>query len=228
MSTRNVKFFYLVVTILLVLACVPTFAAPFPTADPNAVNTFIAQTADAASTRTAAAQPTSTLTPSITPTRPTETPSPTATATVIFILSTPTQVVIPTFTSVSSGGGGGGGGNDDDDEITSANYSCQVVSVSPANGTRFDPRADFDAVWRVRNNGQRNWDRNSIDFIYDSGDRIHKVAGYDLDANVSSGNTINLGADMEAPQNSGTYTTYWTLRVGDDEFCRMSLTINVR
>lgn len=228
MSTRNVKFFYLVVTILLVMACVPTFAAPFPTADPNAVNTFIAQTADAASTRTAAAQPTSTLTPSITPTRPTETPSPTATATVIFILSTPTQQVIPTFTFISSGGGSGGSGGGSGSSITSQNYSCQVVSVSPANGTQFNPRADFDVVWRVRNNGQRNWDRNSVDFIYDSGDRIHKVAGYDLDSNVRSGDSINLGADMEAPQNSGTYTTNWTLRVGDDEFCRMSLTINVR
>jgi len=227
MSTRKVKFFYLTIAILLVLACVPTFAAPFPTADPNAVNTFIAETVMAASTQTAAAQPTATFTPTITPTRPTETPSPTATATVIFILSSPTQPVIPTFTSVSSGGGGGGN-DDDDDEITSANFSCQVISVSPANGTRFDPRADFDAVWRIRNNGQRTWDRNSVDFIYDSGDRIHKVAGYDLSSNVRSGDTTNIGADMEAPQNSGTYTTYWTLRVGDNEFCRMSLTINVR
>jgi hypothetical protein len=227
MATRKVKIFYLAVTILLVMACVPTFAAPFPTVDPNAVNTFIAQTADAASTQTAAAQPTSTFTPTITPTRPTDTPSPTATSTVIFILSTPTQLVIPTFTSVSSTGGGGSGGSGDSG-ITSENYSCQIISVSPANGTRFNARDDFDAVWRVRNNGQRNWDRNSVDFIYDSGDRIHKVAGYDLNANVPSGDTINIGADMEAPRNSGTYTTYWTLRVGNNEFCRMSLTINVR
>lgn len=223
MSTRKAKFFYLVVTIILVMACAPTFAAPFPTADPNAVNTFIAQTANAASTQTAAAQPTSTFTPTITPTRPTETPSPTVTSTVIFILSTPTQPVIPTFTFISSGGGGSS-----DNGISSQDFSCQVISVSPANGTRFDPRADFDAVWRLRNNGQRTWDRNSVDFIYDSGDRIHKVAGYDLNSNVRSGDTINIGADMEAPQNSGTYTTNWTLRVGNNEFCRMSLTINVR
>jgi len=224
MSTRKYKFAYLVTVVVLVMACVPTFAAPFPTVDPNAVNTFIAQTVDAASTQTAAAQPTSTFTPTITPTRPTETPSPTVTPTVIFILSTPTQPVIPTFTFISSGGGGGGSGNG----LSSDNYSCQVISVSPANGTRFNARDDFDAVWRIRNNGQRNWDRNSVDFIYDSGDRIHKVSGYDLSSNVRSGDTTNLGADMEAPQNSGTYTTYWTLRVGNNEFCRMSLTINVR
>jgi hypothetical protein len=204
----------------LILACVPAIAQPFPTADPNAVGTFIAQTANAASSQTAAAQPTLTYTPTLTPTRLTDTPSPTATATVIFILSTPTPLVIPTFTFISGGGSGSG--------TSSADFSCQVISVSPANGTSFNPRADFDATWRVRNNGQRTWDRNSIDFIYDSGDRIHKVSGYDLSANVRSGDTTNFSADMEAPQNPGTYSTAWTLRRGNNDFCKMSLTIVVR
>jgi hypothetical protein len=205
------------VALALILACVPTFAAPFPTADPNAVNTFIAQTANAASTQTAAAQPTLTYTPTVTPTRLTDTPSPTATATVIFILSTPTPLVIPTFTFISGSSG-----------TSSADFSCQVISVDPANGTAFEERAKFDTTWRVRNNGQRTWDRNSVDFLYDSGDRIHRVAGYDLNANVRSGDTTNLSAAMEAPQNPGTYSTTWTLRRGDSEFCRMSLTIVVR
>ena len=226
MSTRKLKFLYAIIALALVMACVPTLAAPFPTADPNAVSTFIAQTANAAATRTVAAQPTSTLTPSITPTRNTETPSPTATSTVIFILSTPTQQVIPTFTFISSGGGGGSGGSGGG--TSSANFSCQILSVNPANGTTMNPRDDFDAVWRVRNNGQRNWDRNSIDFIYDSGDRIHKVAGYDLNSNVRTGDTTDLAVDMAAPRDPGTYSTNWTLRVGDNEFCRMSLTIVVR
>jgi hypothetical protein len=223
MLKRKINFLYMFLTLALVLACVPTFAAPLPTADPNAINTFIAQTANAASTQTAAAQPTLTHTPTVTPTQPTDTPSPTATATVIFILSTPTQTVSPTSTFVISGGGGGGV-----TATSSANYSCQVISVSPANGTSFDPRDDFDVTWRVRNNGQRTWDRNSVDFIYDSGDKIHKVAGYDLSANVASGNTTNLGADILAPRNSGTYTTTWTLRVGNEEFCKMSFTMRVR
>ena len=65
MSTRKLKFLYAIIALALVMACVPTLAAPFPTADPNAVSTFIAQTANAAATRTVAAQPTSTLTPSM-------------------------------------------------------------------------------------------------------------------------------------------------------------------
>jgi hypothetical protein len=145
---------------------------------------------------------------------------------VIFILSTPTQQVIPTFTFISSGGGSGSGGSGGG--MSSSNFSCQIISVNPANGTIVDPRADFDAVWRVRNNGQRTWDRNSVDFVFDSGDRFHKVAGYDLSANVRSGDTTSIAADMEAPRDPGTYTTHWALRVGDNEFCRMSLTIVVR
>ena len=224
MSTRSLKFLFWFTVVALVMACVPSLAAPLPTADPNAVNTFIAQTANAAGTRTAAAIPTSTPTVTITPTRNTETPSPTFTSTVIFILSSPTPLVLPTLTFSSGGGGSGGSGGG----TSSADYSCQVVSVSPSNGTTFNGRDNFDATWRVRNNGQKGWDRNSTDFYYLSGSKIHTVAGYDLSQDVDSGQTINLSADMEAPRDSGNYTTTWTLRVGDRNFCSMSLTINVR
>jgi len=216
MSTRKTKLLIWLLTLSLVLACVPTFTTTVPTANPGAVNTFIAQTVIAASTQTSAALPSSTPTGTITPTPRTETPTPTATSTVIFVLSSPTPLVIPTFTSV-----GGGGGS------SSSDFSCQVVSVSPSNGTGFNPRTDFDAVWRVRNNGQRTWDRNSVDFVYLSGDKFHKVSGYDLSKNVKSGETINLGVDMEAPRNDGNYTTRWTLRIGNNDFCTLSLTINV-
>jgi hypothetical protein len=226
MSTRTIKFLFGFTIIALIMACVPSIAAPLPTADPNAVNTFIAQTANAARTRTAAALPTSTLTATITPTRNTETPSPTFTSTVIFILSSPTQPVPPTLSGGGGGNGGGGGGSGGGS--SSADYSCQVISVSPSNGTSFNPRDDFDATWRVRNNGTKDWDRNSTDFYYLSGSKIHKVAGYDLSQDVDTGETINLSADMQAPKDSGNYTTTWTLRVGDRTFCNVSLTINVR
>lgn len=216
MATQKTKLLVWVLALALILACVPTFSTPgIPTTDPGAVNTFIAQTVDSASRQTAAAIPTSTSTPTVTPTVSTETPSPTPTSTVVFVLPTFTVVVIPTFTS--SGGG-----------TSSENYSCQVTRVSPANGTTLDPREDFDAIWTVRNNGQRNWDRTSIDHLYERGDRIHKVSGYDLDENVRVGNSIDLGVDMQAPKDPGTYTTTWVLRTGNREFCTMTLTIVVR
>ncbi len=219
-ATRKSKLLIWVTALALIMACAPSLVTPsVPTMDPGAANTFIAQTVDAASTQTAASIPSLMPSPTITPTVSTETPSPTPTATVIFILSSPTPLVIPTFTS--SGGSGGGG-------TSNENFSCDVRRVSPANGTRFDPRADFDAVWTIRNNGQRNWDRNSIDILYSSGDRIHKVSGYDLDENVRVGNSIDVGVDMQAPKDPGTYNTTWVMRRGDDTFCTMTLTIAVR
>lgn len=201
----------------LIASCAPFAGTPAPTLDPNAINTFIAQTVEAASTQTAAALPTSTPTATFTSTPPnTGTPEPTATPTVIFILSTPTRPVIPTFTGVSGGA------------TSSANFACQVIRVSPANGSRMSPRNDFDAIWTVRNSGRRDWDRNSVDYYYLSGDRFHKVSGYDMKTDVRVGETVNLGVDMEAPADNGTYTTHWTLQVGSEQFCTMSLTIVVR
>jgi hypothetical protein len=103
-----------------------------------------------------------------------------------------------------------------------------LISVDPPNGTTFDPRADFDAVWRVRNSGQNSWDRNSVDYMFLSGDQFHKVSGYDLSENVRAGETTNLTVDMEAPKNAGTYTTRWTLRVASSNFCTLELRIVVR
>lgn len=218
-APRKTKLLIWVITLALIMACVPALATPsISPLDPGAVNTFIAQTANAAATQTAASMPSSTPTPIITPTRNTETPTPTATSTVIFILSSPTSIVIPTFTSVSLGGGG----------ISSDNFACQVSKVSPANGTSFDPRDDFDAFWTVKNIGQKNWDRNNIDYAYSSGAKIHKVSGYDMSTDVKVGETINLGVDMRAPKDAGTYTTTWTMRNGNNNFCTLTLTIVVR
>ena len=207
----------------MVLACVvPSLATPLPPSDPAAVSTFIAQTVNAASTQTARVLPTSTFTPTTTPTpRDTDTPIPTATATVLFILSSPTSLVIPTFTAISSGGGTGSGTSSD-------NYACQLVSLSPANGTSFNPRDDFDAVWKVKNIGQKNWDRNSVDYFYSSGAKLHKVAGYDLSGNVAVGATTYVIVDMSAPKDPGSYSTTWSVQASSKSFCNLSLRITVK
>jgi Ig-like domain from next to BRCA1 gene len=226
MSTRNMKFLFWFAILALVMACAPSLATPFPTANPNQVNQFIALTANAAATQTAAVLPTSSPTATVTPTpRNTETATLTFTSTVIFILSSPTKPVPPTLVII--GGGGSGGGGSSGGGSSSSNYACQVVSVSPSNGSSFKSRDDFDTTWRVKNTGQKNWDRNSVDFVYLSGAKIHKIAGYDLSNSVSTGSTIDLSVDMVAPKDSGTYTTTWTLTVGSKDFCNMSLTIVV-
>jgi hypothetical protein len=220
-TPQKTKLLIWIAAFAVILACVPSFAAPaVPTVNPGAVNTFIAQTVRAAATQTAGAMPSATLTPSLTPTRNTETPSPTVTATVLFILSTPTPIIVPTFTSVHPILGGSGTSAD--------NYACQITKVSPPNGSVFSPRADFDVVWTVKNIGKKNWDRTDVNYIYLSGSKIHKISGYDLPENVKVGNSVNLGVDMRAPKATGTYQTTWTMQVGSKEFCPMNFTLVVR
>ena len=85
------KVFFWFITLALVMACAPSVAAPVPPLDPNAINTYIVQTADAASRQTQEAlPPTLTFTPTL---RSTFTPEPTFTnvPSIIFPTSTPIQ-----------------------------------------------------------------------------------------------------------------------------------------
>jgi len=214
MTKRKTKYLFWFMALVTIMACVPGTAAPIaPTIDPNSIGTFIVQTANAALTQTARAMPTLTHTPTITPTRATNTPEPTATNTVIFILSSPTAVVPATSTANAT---------------SNQAYSCQILSVTPANGTSFAGRTDFDATWKVRNNGQRNWNKDIVDYIYWSGDRIQKVDTYDLQTTIRRGESTDLIVDMVAPKNNGTYTTVWSMRAGTETFCTLSLTIVVK
>ena len=218
-TTNRTKLLIWVAALALVMACVPTLATPLvPTVNANAVSTFIAMTANAAGTQTAFARPSSTPTVTNTPIRNTATLSPTATSTVIFILSTPTPIIVPTFTNVFLGGSGS----------SSDNYACQVTKVTPPNGTIFSPRADFDTTWTVKNIGKKKWDHTNVDYIYSSGAKIHKISGYDLSGDVNVGGTIALGVDMRAPKATGTYTTNWTMQVGNKPFCPLIFTIVVK
>ena len=77
-------------TFILVMACVPSMVTPVPPLDPNAINTYIVQTADAASTRTQEAVP-PTRTPTSTP-RSTFTPESTFTAVPVINFPSPTPL----------------------------------------------------------------------------------------------------------------------------------------
>src|SRR5688572_2635215 len=96
MTTHRTKLSIWFITFTLILACVPSLAAPnlVPTSDPNAIYTFIAQTANAASTQTVVAIPmsTSTATFTVTP-RNTFTPEPSVTPFQTLILPSPTPII---------------------------------------------------------------------------------------------------------------------------------------
>ncbi len=211
--THKTKLLIWVTAFTLIMACVPSLTTQsVPTVDPGAINTFIVQTAHAAATQTAALLPSATPTPTITPIRNTDTPTPTATSTVIFLFFSPTPLVIPTITNAAS----------------SDNFACQIMTAMPPNGNTFNPREDFDALWRVKNIGKKKWDRTTVDYIFSSGAKIHKISSYDLAKNIPVGGITDLVVNMQAPKDPGTYTTTWTMRTGSKFFCPLTLTIVVQ
>lgn len=211
MISRNYRIFALSAVLVIMLACVPTFApatAPVPTFDPNSINTIIAQTAGAASTQTALMLP-PTLTPTATPTFtaiPTETPS----ATFIFIL--PTITASPTLITPGS---------------SEKEFECQIVSKSPANDTVIQHSSVFEAHWTVVNIGTQVWDSNNADYRYISGAKMHRKDAFDLEQSVPPGGTFEFVIAMQAPAETGTYTTTWRITSGQTKFCFMSISIVV-
>ena len=219
--SRKTKWLVWFTALAVVMACVPalTSAPPAaPTLDAGAINRIIMQTANVASTQTAAALSTSTNPPPTqTPTRlptGTDTEEPTVTNTVIFVFNTPTPFVIRLATSTFG-------------PTSNKDYACTVLN-SPEDGVIYSPRAEFKVRWRLRNVGRKEWDGDNIDFVYDSGDRFHKVSGYDLGKPVKIGDVAEFFVEMEAPKDPGTYTTHWAMQMGTLKFCKVSLTIGVR
>jgi len=207
-------------TLAMILACVPVLPTPavsVPTIDPNAIGTMIMETAAAASTQTVSSLPSATPTVETPTPRNTDTPEPTATNTVIFILFSPTA-----NGSISGSNGSGVSGGSSSDP-----YACKVTNTSPVNGSALSAREDFDARWTVINIGQQDWDRKVVDYLYLGGDKIHKVATYDLPASVKRGESVSLVVDMLAPKDPGSYTTAWGLKTGTTTFCPLTLTIVV-
>jgi hypothetical protein len=201
--------------LILVLACAPIAATSFPTNAPGAVNTIIVQTAVAASTQTAAAVPSS-PTPSRTP-KPINTASvsPSPTVTFVFVLPGLGAPGTATLAGITSG-------------TSSSKYGCNVFSTEPANNTEFPPRTDFIVKWGVKNIGKETWYRATMDYVYASGAKLHKVASYDIPKGVEPGKNVFLSVDMEAFKDRGTYTTQWALKIDATYFCPMTLTVVVK
>lgn len=217
MLRRRDRYLTWLLALAVVMACAPALSAvpAVPTLDAAGISTIIEQTAGAASTQTVAAIPTSTTTgtPTSLP-RGTNTPEPTATETFIVVFNSPTAFVIPPATKTFNPAG-------------RKDFDCRVLN-SPSDGTIYSPRLAFKVRWRLQNIGLKDWDGESVDFVYDFGDRFHKTASYDLDKTVEIGYVAEMFVDMIAPKDAGTYTTHWALKVGTEKFCKVSLTIGVK
>jgi hypothetical protein len=234
--------------VLFVLACVfPSSSPPqtLPTQPPGMLQTIIVQTGAAAQTRTATfAPPTPTI--SITPTGPRFTPTVTATVTPTFFFSifTETPLVIPTQTgqvvvntggSGSGGSGGGGGGSSDVPPTTDLRkfktpqpWNCLVTSRVPGMDFEIKPEKSFTVAWAIQNTGTKTWTANTIDFVYQSGYRHEGRKIQDLGGTVGPGGKVTLKVLIVAPKKEGKYNVIWALMVGNDPFCHLKTSFEVK
>ena len=200
---------YVWILTMLVISCnlstLPPASPPEPTTIVGIADTLTVMTAEAASTQTALP---------ISPTAaPSWTPLPTYTPSLMPTLGTSAPEspgVTPTFGGSLPG-----------------ELSCKLLSQSVKNGRHFGPKETFEVGWKVRNNGTAAWDPSTTDFTYIAGARMYAYTPAQLPESVAHGAEIALGASMIAPKSSGTHTTVWSLRRGNEYFCRVRLTIIV-
>ena len=212
MLNHNNRILSLFLAAGILLACVPSIPLPAagPTGDSSSIYTAIVQTADAAATQTAMySPPTSTITQKPLPTlTPTITLTPTSTF--IFLLPTPT---VPSSTPAPGS--------------TGRRFECQVVTKSPADNDHVSPNSEFTMTWQIMNTGSEYWDSGSSDFHYRSGTVLHLASIYDVETSLGTGEMANFSIPMKAPSAAGVYSTTWGIRIGQVEFCPVSITIRV-
>lgn len=212
MIRRTNRITALLLIMAAMLACIPTLApAVVPTYDPNSINTLIVQTANAALTQTALfTTPSSTPTATATFTHtPTETP--TTVPTILILVSTPTVFV---STPQVSG--------------TNDQFGCMILSQSPADGFGFSAGIEFTVTWQLLNSGKAPWSSANADLSYLSGQKMYVQKAYDLNNDVPPNSQYTASVQMKAPEEGGSYTTTWVLRTKDDDYCRMSVSIQVQ
>jgi len=130
-------------------------------------------------------------------------------------------------------GTGSGSGNTGDGYIkptaTPQEWTCHILSKSPADGTVIPGDSSFKAMWTVENTGTKTWPKKGVDVVYQSGARLN--AGkpyYDIPYGVAPGSTMTISVTMSVPKLQKDYSTRWSLKVGRTEFCSVRFAFQVK
>lgn len=192
---KKLKLIGTITTFAVVLLILTACAAATPTEDPAIKITQIAATIQAEFTQNAA------LTPSATPTmEATATPTmepPTATVAITEVFPTPTSTPrVPEQ------------GNVDDKAV-------YVSDVTIPDGTIVKPGSSIVKIWSVKNTGTTTW-KTAYQLAYVDGLKDAKEAlNFHLVNEVKPALSIQVSVTFTAPNEPGTYYSYWRLTNGD-------------
>ena len=128
-----------------------------------------------------------TLTPTHTP-QPTDTPEPTDTP-------IPTNTPFPTISPTP----------------LMCNRATFIRDVTIEDGTLLSPRSSFLKVWQVKNTGGCTWTQNYA-LAFSHGDLMSGDRLIPLQEIVPPGDFTNVGVQLVAPRQGGSYRGYWHFR----------------
>jgi len=83
-----------------------------------------------------------------------------------------------------------------------------VSDINIPDGTIFSPGASFSKTWQLRNSGTCTWTK-SYKLIYYSGDQMSGPTSVDMPYTIYPGQTVEISANLVAPNNAGSYRGYW-------------------
>ena len=106
-------------------------------------------------------------------------------------------------------------------------FACDLLFQSVENESHFGPRQKFDVGWKLLNTGSSPWLVGNVDFAFFGGTKMFVYTPVQLETSVQPGNATSVVGEMVAPRMDGKYKAIWSLRRGNDYFCRVSVTITV-
>jgi Ig-like domain from next to BRCA1 gene len=97
---------------------------------------------------------------------------------------------------------------------TGENRAEFVADVNIPDGTVFAPRQSYTKTWRISNTGQTTW-TTGYALIFIDGDLLGAEAVVPLPKEVTPGKEVDVSVDMVAPEQAGTYISYWKMKTPD-------------
>ncbi len=88
-----------------------------------------------------------------------------------------------------------------------------VLDLSVPDDTVFPPGAEFEARWRLRNNGTCPWDNYAVAFV--NGDAMGVSGNVPIEEVVAPGQSADIAITLTAPETPGTYRSNWQLADAD-------------
>jgi hypothetical protein len=100
-----------------------------------------------------------------------------------------------------------------------------VADITIPDNSQIHPGALFKKTWRIENNGACPWPEGTR-LVFQKGDALNAPHQIPL-TGVAPNRKVDVGLDMQAPLNPGTYRGYWRLQSPDGEIFGAVLYIQI-